>query len=368
LKVLGKVGRPVRFGVLIALVVLAHSLALNWLSDALEAPPSLKQMATPMFTRVLQPSEPPAIAAASAEPSPPKAKRPAVTSLAKKAAPKPAKAASKPSPEPTPAPAAVAPDTPSPPEPATEVAAAPPQPPASAPAPNESTASAPAAPASAPAVANDLDTWPADTRLNYRLSGWFRGELYGSARVQWQRDKDRYQNRVEIDVPPFAWLTLTSQGDVTAQGLSPRDYEEQRRSNSRRVWLSESDVTLNDGRRVPRPPEVQDTASQFVELAHRFATGREKLEVGRHIEFWLARPNGVDLWTYDIVDRKALQLHGLGVVEAFHLKPRKITNPRGNFTAEIWFAPALQYLPVRIRVNMGPDVFVELTAEKIEQR
>jgi hypothetical protein len=356
-----KIGRSVRFAALAALVVLAHSLALDWLSDALEAPPLLKQMATPMFTRVLQPSEPPAVTAAP-EPPAPKARWPAVASLEKKVAPKPAKAASKPEP---PAPT-VAP--PYPPEHSPDVAAAPPQAPASAPTSQDSTAAAPSAPASAPAAAIDLDTWPADTRLNYRLSGWYRGELYGSARVQWQRDHDRYQTRVEIDVPPFAWMTLTSQGDVTARGLAPRDYEEQRRSSSRRVRLSEGDVTLNDGRRMPRPPEVQDTASQFVELTHRFATGRDKLEVGRHIEFWMARPNGVDLWTYDIVDRKALELGKLGVVEAFHLKPRKITNPRGNITAEIWIAPVLQYLPVRIRVNMGPDIFVELTAEKIEQR
>jgi hypothetical protein len=76
----------------------------------------------------------------------------------------------------------------------------------------------------------------------------------------------------------------------------------------------------------------------------------------------------VDLWTYDIVDKQTLNLRDLGPVETFHLKPRSITNPRGDITAEIWFAPTLQYLPVRIRVDMGSDVFVELTAEKIEQR
>jgi len=48
-------------------------------------------------------------------------------------------------------------------------------------------------------------------------------------------------------------------------------------------------------------------------------------------------------------------------------KPRPLANPRGNITAEMWFAPSLQYLPVRIRVATG-DAHVDLFVEKIEQR
>ena len=54
----------------------------------------------------------------------------------------------------------------------------------------------------------------------------------------------------------------------------------------------------------------------------------------------------------------------LGPVETFHLKPRPLANPRGNITAEMWFAPSLQYLPVRIKVSLG-DAFVDMFAEKI---
>ena len=134
-------------------------------------------------------------------------------------------------------------------------------------------------------------------------------------------------------------LVLTSQGEVAAQGLLPRAYEELRRSGPRGVRLGDDTITLTDGRGVPRPPGVQDTASQFVELSHRFATGQDALEVGRSVSFWMARPGGVDLWTYDIVDREMLQTPQLGAVDAFHLKPRPIANPRGNITAEMWFAP-----------------------------
>ena len=113
---------------------------------------------------------------------------------------------------------------------------------------------------------------------------------------------------------------------------------------------------------------MQDTASQFVDLSHRFATGQAKLEVGSSISFWMARPGGVDYWTYDVVGKDMIQTPKLGLVETFRVKPRPIENPRGNYNAEIWFAPSLQYLPVRIRITSGDEANVDLVVEEIEQR
>ncbi|MDB5872938.1 MAG: hypothetical protein JWQ07_2380 [Ramlibacter sp.] len=341
---------------LLAVVALLHALALQWLAQQLDLEPMLRPLPTPIFTRLLQPQAPTAVPAPKARsPARPKVRRVAARSIAAAKVP-PAHAASQPAS--APAVAAAAPEV-APPLPAPEAIAAakPPEPAASA---------APPAVAAAPAA---LDSWPADTRLNYRLGGQFRnGELHGSARVQWQRQGERYETRIEIDVTLLASLVLTSQGEVTAQGLFPRAYEELRRSGPRAARLGNDDIGLADGRTVPRPAGVQDTASQFVELSHRFATGQDALEVGRSVSLWLARPGGVDLWTYDVAERETLQTAGLGAVEAFHLKPRSIANPRGNITAEMWFAPSLQYLPVRIRVNMGEGAFVDLMVERIEQR
>jgi hypothetical protein len=381
-------GARLRVAALLALVLLLHAVALDWLIRNLQPPSPLRPLADPMFTRLLQPQAPPAIAAppqAAAAPAP----RRAITSIARTpAAPLPAKPASQvaqardeaasapddsagaPSDvetgistrpadnrEPVNAPASSAP------------ASAPTQagPAAVAATPAASAASAPLAGFAPGKDPTALDGWPADTRLSYRLSGYFRGELYGDARVQWQRQDKTYQTRVDIDVTLFARLALTSQGEVTPQGLAPRIYEELRNRGARTARMGDETITLSDGRSVPKPQGVQDTASQFVELAHRFATGQEKLEVGRSVSFWMARPGGVDLWTYDIVQRETLQT-ALGPVDAFRLKPRPIANPRGNITAEMWFAPSLQYLPVRIRVNMGESTYVDLLVEKIEQR
>ena len=230
---------------------------------------------------------------------------------------------------------------------------------ASAPAPTQAAASA-----AAPAY---LAQWPADTRLTYRLGGNYRGELHGSAQVLWQREGTRYQASVQIDLGLLLSMRFTSQGEITEQGLAPEVYEEQVRQRRRGVRIGE-DVRLNNGERVPRPQDVQDTASQFVEMGHRFATDPAALQAGSEIRLWLARPGGVDQWTYDVVGEDTLHLPRVGAVPAYHLKPRPLDKPRGPISAEIWIAPTLQYLPVRIRLTQGPDTYMDLMVETIEQQ
>jgi hypothetical protein len=330
-----------RFAGLVAMVIALHALALHFLGNALEAMVFIRPMTTPMFTRLLKPEAPPPI-----EATPPRRARKSTRLAAVSAA------------------SAAAPQVPS--------ETMPPAAAASAPEPTVAASASASAPASAPASAASsaspsLDTWPADTRLSYRLTGWYRGALTGSARVQWLRQGDRYEARVDLDLGIIG-MQFLSQGDVAGDSLAPRAYQESRPNRTRIVQLGPENVVLNDGRTVDKPPGVQDTASQFVELSHRFSTGREKLVVGGSTSVWLARPGGVDLWTYDIVGLDLLRTRELGVVAAYHLKPRPIHDARGDIYAEIWLAPTLQYLPVRIRITQPPDSYVDILVDRIEQR
>lgn len=363
--------RPkLKLWLLLGLVLIAHAVGLEWMARQRDALTLLATMTPPMYTRMLKPAQPPPVVAVA--PAPPVQPPPRVSAPA---APKPKPKASEPerTPEPEAPPVAKAPE-PAPPEPAPESApeSAPvPAPVEVAAAPEPEPVAAPArAAASAPAEQGDpLAGWPTDTRLTYRVGGEFRGgPLYGDARVQWQRDGSKYQVRLDIDIKYFTTFTMTSQGDVTPNGLLPRAYEEYRPGKRRVAQFHDNVLELEGGRSAPRPPGMQDTASQFVELAWRFASGREALQPGRTITFPLARPGAVDIWTYDILEREMLRTPELGTLESFHLKPRRITNPRGNITAEMWFAPALQYLPVRIKVLMGDNDYLDLIVEKVEQR
>lgn len=347
-----------RFAALAALVVAAHIAALRWLADELQSPAQLKPMATPMFTRMLQPEAPAIVAQAELAPKPMKRRRAAITAVKAPVAAQPASsaasAAQAQASAPQPEVAASAPAT---------AAADAPDASASAPV---AAASAPEAPASA-AVVIAPDTWPADTRLSYRVSGYWNGDITGSARVQWLRDGDRYEARIDLDFGILA-LQFLSQGVVAGESLAPNAYQESWLGRVRSLRLGADSVTLNDGRLVPRPPGAQDTASQLVELSHRFSTGREKLVVGGVTSFWLARPGGVNLWTYDIIGVDRLQTRHFGPIDAYHLKPRPIKDARGDIYSEIWIAPSLQYLPVRIKLTQGPQTYVDVLVDRIEQR
>ena len=358
-------------GLLIAALVL-HAAVLGWLASQWREPDVLRPMVAPLLTRQIAAVAPPAVPAVPAQPAAPKSKPKRAQVLVKSSAIA-TKTVADITPEPTPGvdtaetvAAPAAPDT------SQAVAQAAPELPLPETAP-VAPAPTPAPVAAAPdAIAPPAPAWPADTLLSYQLGGNYRGELTGDARVQWQRDGARYQVQVDLDIGWFVRLVMTSQGNVTPAGLYPTAFVETLRARRRTAVLGDTTITLGNGTQVPRPVGVQDTASQFVELAWRFQNGLAPLEVGKSVSFWMARPGGVDRWTYNIVGEETLYLPRLGPVQAFHLAPGPIANPRGNINAEMWFAPSLQYLPVRIRITLGTErtseQFVDLLVDKIEQR
>ncbi|MFZ4478942.1 MAG: DUF3108 domain-containing protein [Rhodoferax sp.] len=332
---------------LLLFVLLGHGLVLCWLAQRVQHLKPLIPMAEPMLTRLIEPV-----------PLTPPLRRP--TSRRNRSAGQLA-AAQLPAGEVAAQPDPGAAENQTGPQ-ATE------QPPASGPEPfgpaPQLDQPGPAALAQQTAAA---DSWPADTRVSYRLRGNYRGELNGSARVQWQREQGRYQVRLDLGLPPVLQVSMISQGRVGEAGLFPGVYEEQLPWGLRRMVFEGDQVKFDNGAQLPQPPALQDTASQFVELSHRFSSGRDSLQVGSVVSVWLARPQGISLWTYDVIEEEVLQTPELGAVPAFHLRPRPVANPAGVITAEMWFAPSLQYLPVRVRIALGADNFVDLLVERVEQ-
>ncbi|HET9976537.1 MAG TPA: DUF3108 domain-containing protein [Burkholderiaceae bacterium] len=352
---------------MLALVLLVHGGVRWWAGEALvgwglgdKPVPARMEVA---FVRALAPSAAPAPAPAPmprpAARARPRALEPAASAPALAVEPAPVEPAPI---EPAPVPA---PDVP----PRAETAVA-----ASAPAPEPPLVAAPALPAAASAAvpAAPAFAWPPSTRLTYKLSGNYRGEVHGSARVQWVRQDLRYQVHLDVAIgPSFAPLMsrrMTSDGTLGAEGLAPRRYDEQTKlpfQSERRATLAFGPdvVTLANGSQREALPGVQDAASQFVQLTWLFTTRPELLRVGNAIQVPLALPRRVDRWVYDVVGEDRLQTP-LGALDTFHLKPRRADDrPRGELSAEVWFAPTLQYLPVRIRIQQDSETFVDLVLD-----
>jgi len=297
------------------------------------------------FVHELEPTAPPA---ASPRPARPPARRP-------KAAPV--------------QPAASAPEPVSEPEPERVAEAVPPEQPASAPEPTPPAASAAvaAAQAAASAPAGPAFEWPPSTELSYELTGQFRGPVNGTAHVRWIREGTHYQVHLDVSVGLVGSRKMTSDGELTEHGLSPRRYEQLTRVgfNERREALvfEPTHIVLANGALHERLPGVQDTASQLVQLTWFFTTRPDQLQTGRSIELPIALPRRVDRWVYDVLETDTLYTP-FGEVQVVHVKPRSLKRRTNELLVEAWFAPGLQYLPARIRIEQTAEIYMDLMLQR----
>ena len=366
-------------GLMIAVVVvhgcLAETVTDRMVDISVEA--AMPQRIEVAYVREMEINEPPRFAPAA--PLPPVARAPAKAPRAKPAASAASEAQQAPEPEPVvaqvePAASAPAPEAseavaaaasvPLP----QQVAQAASQPLLAASVPSSLAAASPAAPAgSAPAFA-----WPGSTRLSYVLTGNYRGEIHGSAQVEWVRVGSRYQVHLDVYIgmpaAPLMKRNLTSEGLLTPEGLYPERFDQLtkvafRDAQRQSVRFELDGIILADGKRRDRLAGVQDTASQFVQLSYVFTTRPELLRTGGMVEFPLALPRNVDRYVYDILEQEPVYTP-FGAVDAFHLKPRRVARRGSDLVAEVWYAPTLAYLPVRIKLTADADTFIDLVIRR----
>lgn len=213
----------------------------------------------------------------------------------------------------------------------------------------------------APATASPADgepgpEWPLSTRLTYVLTGNYRGPVSGQAQVEWLRKGSDYQVHLDVGIgpsfAPIATRRMSSQGLLTPEGISPRSYDEE----TRRIFGEPQRFNLVFLGGVGGP---QDSVSQFVQLTWLFLTGREPLQPGHIVKLPLRLPSGPYDWQYEVMGEELLNTD-MGPLAAWRLKPRQAARG-GDLTAEVWLAPTLQYLPVRLLIRQDTDIYIDLT-------
>nr|WP_295941898.1 DUF3108 domain-containing protein [uncultured Acidovorax sp.] len=365
-----------------ALVLALHWLVLSGVPLAWDSP---AQPSRQVFsTRSIAPAPPPvaveppgvtAVPVAAPQPAPrkkaPSPKRP----------PAPA-AQDRPEPAPTAAPVAEA-DAPADTGAATPVASATPETPANdaapAPAPAASAPAAPAEPATEDAqTGTGVDIrppggtgrsagappppvrMPAPTRLAFDVSGQAKKFAYSArAELLWQHDGNRYEARQEISAFLVGTRTQRSVGTVTEQGLLPEKFSDKSRSEQAahfdyakgRVTFSANTPDAAAG------PGVQDRLSLFIQLGAMLAADPGRFVPGTQITLTTVSARSADRWTFTVEGPETLDLPA-GPTPALKLLrlPRKDYDQK----AELWVAPGLGYLPVRIKLTQANGDFADL--------
>jgi hypothetical protein len=323
----------------------AHAALLWWVRGAM-ADIAFNALPPPVYARVLAPA-PPAPAAAAAPPAPRAVKpSPPARPNAPSALPD---ATAEASPAAQDTPTAVVTATPAPPAPAPT--------PATTPEPPVSAAAAPATASPAPTVAS---LWPTSTLLAYDVVGDFRGNLNtGSAQLDWRRDGDAYSSEMRTSVG-IVRATWRSRGRLVGTQIEPERYEEQATGRpmvavtidraTRKLSFSAITEVLD------KPEGVQDTATIFMQLVAQLSAEPGAFVPGRVFSYPVARPRGLRQWQFEVIGREPVKT-ALGEFNTWHLKRRVGAGDPRDISFQIWLAPQLQNLPVKVQMSLGAEDF-----------
>lgn len=239
-----------------------------------------------------------------------------------------------------------------------------PAPPPDEPAPAQEVAAAPAplAAASAPATPPPLEVQafiPGSLRLKYALRGELSSLTYqASGELLWAHDGQSYEARMEVGAFLLGSRVQHSRGRITPAGLQPQRFVDRvRQDRVAEFDQTQGQIRFSEGAPpVALPQDAQDQLSVFVQLGSLISTTPQRYPRGTAITLPAVGVYGPESWSVVVEDEETLSLPG-GELRALKLSraPTRADEPR----AEIWLAPALGWLPARIRLSQENGDFID---------
>lgn len=194
---------------------------------------------------------------------------------------------------------------------------------------------------------------PASTRLDYTVTGRIKGIGYNAeGRLDWTLADSRYSARMEMKVFLLGSRVQTSTGSVGIAGLMPERFSDRSRSEKAAHFDREQSRIRfsNNAPDAELQPGAQDRLSLFLQIAGLLQAQPQAYTRGQTIEMQVAGTGDADIWRFEVGDEVMLAL------PAGELRARQLKRlPRKDFdsTVEMWLAPDLQHLPVRLRVTQA---------------
>jgi hypothetical protein len=280
-----------------------------------------------------------------------------------------------------------APPAPMLPEPTTAGVETPVETPAETAAPNEADIEAAAAPSESAAAVNPIPEpskpvdrpayrfdAPPSAELKYDVQALRDGQtVYGNGTIKWVSNGSTYSVHGEAGVLFFTLLSFESSGQIDNNGVGPVLYSEkrfrraetnthfQRKRNT--ISFSSSTVTY------PRTGGEQDRASVVWQLAALGRGDGSKFAPGAELEFFVAGVRDGEPWRMRIVGSEDIDLGG-DKTTAWHVV--RLPKP-GSYDQkiDIWFAPQMQWYPVKIRYTETNGEYLDMAlsaAHPLESR
>ncbi len=207
---------------------------------------------------------------------------------------------------------------------------------------------------------------PPSARLDYKVSGGARGLTYhANAELVWHNSGSLYEARMTVSALFIGSRSMTSQGHINPDGLAPGRFADKYK-NEVAAHFEPDKGQVSFSANTPTLPWVkgmQDRVSVFFQLGGMLAAQPQGFPVGSTLSMMTVGPRDADGWTFVVEPSEKLVLP-FGEIVAVKLsrQPRKAFDQK----VEVWYAPQMDYLPVRSKITQSNGDFVDQQLSAVE--
>ena len=208
---------------------------------------------------------------------------------------------------------------------------------------------------------------PDSALLKYQVQGQAKGFNYwASAELNWQQDGKAYEARLEVSAFLLGSRVQSSKGALGPEGIMPTRFSDKTRSELAAHFQRDKGI-ISFSANSPDAPLLkgaQDRLSVVLQLSSLLAADPARFPTGTMLSFQTVSQREAEVWQFLVEKEELLQLP-FGEMGAIKLNRQ----PRREFDQhiEIWFAPTLGYLPVRLRITNANGDFVDQLLSKAEK-
>ncbi len=208
---------------------------------------------------------------------------------------------------------------------------------------------------------------PASAVLSYKMQGQAKGLTYwANGELLWQQDGQRYDARLEVSAFLVGSRTQTSTGTLGPEGLMPTRFGDKTRSELAAHFQRDKNIISFSANSpsVPLLKGAQDRLSVIIQLGALLAGDPERYPTGTMLSFQTVSQREAEVWQFSVEKEEMLPLpYGNVMTVKLNRSPRREFDQR----IEVWLAPELGYLPVRLRVTNANGDWIDQALKSVEK-
>lgn len=210
---------------------------------------------------------------------------------------------------------------------------------------------------------------PPSADLSYTIEAKQKGlSLAGNAKVAWRFSKNQYTMHAETRANLLGKiLETTSVGAIDGFGLAPTSATEKRfRKKQTTTTFDRASKKIrfsaSDGQYAIKGGE-QDRNSAIWQLATLARSQSQKMNSGAVIRMTIAGSKDAEAWRFKVLSKEKIDTQ-LGKLTALHVT-KIIKRQSDDQKIDIWFAPSMNWYPVRIRFTEPEGDYIVQTISKV---